>query len=192
MSQSGSSSRAAAMFRTSNHVRRPRRLGSFITVVVPPPTVQAEIASKAEARGVHVGGAAPCVVSGSYPAVAMLTMLLANRGAFTKGQVARAPVHPLWSQIFVAGAANPGGAWRQRHGDVAGTGGQECGSGRVPQRRLPDKSPPRDALTLFAGCCGRSGRPALYLHRRPGSSQSRSRRSQSRTTANSRCAMHGM
>jgi hypothetical protein len=31
----------------------------------------------------------------------MLAMLLANRGGFSKGQVARTPVHPLWSQIFV-------------------------------------------------------------------------------------------
>jgi hypothetical protein len=35
--------------------------------------------------------------------VAMVTILLADRGAAIKGQVARTPVHPLWSQIFVAG-----------------------------------------------------------------------------------------
>ncbi len=34
--------------------------------------------------------------------VAMVTILLVNRGAAIKGQVARAAVHPLWSQIFVA------------------------------------------------------------------------------------------
>ena len=70
--------------------------------VVPPPTVQAEIASKAEARGVHVGGAALAWSLVAILAVA-LTMSLANRGVFTRGQMAHAPVHPLWSQIFVAG-----------------------------------------------------------------------------------------
>jgi hypothetical protein len=35
-------------------------------------------------------------------AIAILTMLLSNRGAFTKTQTARAAVHPLWSQMFVA------------------------------------------------------------------------------------------
>jgi len=34
--------------------------------------------------------------------VAMVTISLFNRGAAAKGQVARAPVHPLWSQIFAA------------------------------------------------------------------------------------------
>jgi hypothetical protein len=34
--------------------------------------------------------------------VAMVTILLANRGASIKGQLARPPVHPLWNQIFAA------------------------------------------------------------------------------------------
>jgi hypothetical protein len=34
--------------------------------------------------------------------VAIVTILLVNRGAAAKGQAARAPVHPLWSQIFAA------------------------------------------------------------------------------------------
>ena len=34
--------------------------------------------------------------------IAMVAILLADRGAAIKGQVARTPVHPLWSQIFVA------------------------------------------------------------------------------------------
>jgi hypothetical protein len=32
----------------------------------------------------------------------MLVMFFGNRGAFTKGHVVRTPVHPLWSQMFVA------------------------------------------------------------------------------------------
>jgi hypothetical protein len=35
-------------------------------------------------------------------AIAILTMLLSNRGAFTKTQATPAAVHPFWSQMFVA------------------------------------------------------------------------------------------
>jgi hypothetical protein len=70
--------------------------------LISPPPVQVETASKAEARGVHAGGAALAWSLVAVLSVA-LAMLLANRDAFTRGQMPYAPEHPLWGHIFVAG-----------------------------------------------------------------------------------------
>jgi len=102
--------------------------------------------------------------------VAMVTILLADRGAAIKGQVARTPVHPLWSQIFVAGQRTlevPGDSglvmWQGLVGKSVGLA--EYLNGDYRTNLLPR------SLNLFAGRCGRHGRAAVYLHRRSGSSQ---------------------
>jgi hypothetical protein len=78
-----------------------------LTPVVPmlTPTVLPEKpAGKPEVRG-SFWGLRSAAMAWSLVAillVAMVTILLVNRGASLKGQVARTPVHPLWSQIFAA------------------------------------------------------------------------------------------
>lgn len=78
-----------------------------LTPVVPlltPTVVPEQPAAKLEVRRA-LWGLRSAAIAWSLVAillVAMVTILLANRGASIKGQVARTPVHPLWSQIFVA------------------------------------------------------------------------------------------
>jgi len=78
-----------------------------LTPVVPllaPTVVPEQPAAKLEARG-SFRGLRSAAIAWSLVAillVAMMTILLANRGASIKGQAARPPVHPLWNQIFVA------------------------------------------------------------------------------------------
>jgi hypothetical protein len=59
------------------------------------PVVREETASRA--RGVGSAAVAWSLVAFL---LAALTMLLAGRGSFTRGPLARTPVHPLWSQVF--------------------------------------------------------------------------------------------
>jgi hypothetical protein len=64
-----------------------------------------EVAGQAKVQGLHFRGSGSAALAWSLVGillVAMLTMLLVNRGAFPKGQVTRTPVHPLWSHMFVA------------------------------------------------------------------------------------------
>ena len=77
------------------------------TPVVPmlTPTVEpVQPAGKLDGRGSFWGSGAASMAWSlvAILLVAMVTILLVNRGAAAKGQVARAPVHPLWSQIFAA------------------------------------------------------------------------------------------
>jgi hypothetical protein len=78
-----------------------------LTPVAPmltPTVVPEQPAGKIEVRG-SFWGLRSAAMAWSLVAillVAMLTILLADRGAAIKGQVARTPVHPLWSQIFAA------------------------------------------------------------------------------------------
>jgi hypothetical protein len=61
-------------------------------------------AGKLEVRG-SSWGSRSAAIAWSLVAillVAIVTILLANRAAAIKGQMARPPVHPLWSQIFAA------------------------------------------------------------------------------------------
>src|ERR1700730_33169 len=79
-----------------------------LTPVVPmltPAVVPEQPAGKLDVRG-SFWGLRSAAIAWSLVAillVAMVTILLANRSASIKGQVARTPVHPLWGQIFVAG-----------------------------------------------------------------------------------------
>ena len=64
-----------------------------------------EAASKVAIPASRARGVGSATVAWSLVAillVALLTMLLANRGAFRSRQAARTPTHPLWSQVFVS------------------------------------------------------------------------------------------
>jgi hypothetical protein len=81
----------------------PRSAPQSASLIVTPSVARDETASKVavpatRARGFGSAAVAWCLVA---LLVAVLTMLLANRGAFSRGQLARTPVHPLWSQVFV-------------------------------------------------------------------------------------------
>jgi hypothetical protein len=65
-----------------------------------PIVVADEAADQVEARR-SLWGAATAWSLVAVLLVALLTLLLANRGAFRGRQAARTPTHPLWSQIFV-------------------------------------------------------------------------------------------
>jgi hypothetical protein len=65
-----------------------------------PIVVADEAADQVEARR-SLWGAATAWSLVAVLLVALLIMLLANRGAFRGRQAARMPTHPLWSQIFV-------------------------------------------------------------------------------------------
>jgi hypothetical protein len=75
-----------------------------IAPLIAPTVFRDEAAGKVEVRGSSWGlrSAAFAWSLVAILLVAMLTMLLTNRGVFSKGQAARTPVHPVWSQIFVA------------------------------------------------------------------------------------------
>jgi hypothetical protein len=75
-----------------------------VVAMIPPAAVPEQAADKLDVRG-SFWGLRSAAIAWSLVAillVAMVTILLADRGAAMKEQVARTPVHPLWSQIFVA------------------------------------------------------------------------------------------
>jgi hypothetical protein len=81
----------------------PRSAPKGGSLVVTPSAVREETSSQvaipaSRARGFGSAAVAWCLVA---LLAAALTMLLANRGSFSRGQPASTPVHPLWSQVFV-------------------------------------------------------------------------------------------
>jgi hypothetical protein len=75
-----------------------------LTPVVPvltPTVVPEQPADKPEVRG-SFWGLRSAAIAWSLVAILLVAMVTILLGALTKGQVARAPVHPLWSQIFAA------------------------------------------------------------------------------------------
>jgi hypothetical protein len=80
----------------------PRSAPQAPSLIVTPSVVRDETASKVAVPASRARGFGSAAVAWSLVAllVAALTILLANRGAFSRGQLTRTPVHPLWSQIF--------------------------------------------------------------------------------------------
>jgi hypothetical protein len=75
-----------------------------VTPVVPvltPTVVPEQPADKPEVRG-SFWGLRSAAIAWSLVAILLAAMVTILPGALTKGQVARTPVHPLWSQIFAA------------------------------------------------------------------------------------------
>jgi hypothetical protein len=75
-----------------------------LTPVVPlltPTVVPVQPAGPLEVRG-SFWDRRSAVIAWSLVAILLVAMVTILLGARTKGQVARTPVHPLWSQIFVA------------------------------------------------------------------------------------------
>jgi hypothetical protein len=75
-----------------------------LTPVVPvltPTVVPEQPADKPEVRG-SFWGLRSAAIAWSLVAILLAAMVTILPGALTKGQVARTPVHPLWSQIFAA------------------------------------------------------------------------------------------
>jgi hypothetical protein len=98
-----------------------------VVPMLTPTVVPEQPAGKLEVRG-SFWGLRSAAMAWSLVAillVAMVTILLVNRGAAIKGQVARTPVHPLWSQIFVA---------EQRTLEVPGDSGLVMWQGLVGKR----------------------------------------------------------
>ena len=98
-----------------------------LTPVVPmltPTVVPEQPVAKLEVQG-SFWGSRSAAIAWSLVAILLVAMVTILLGARTKGQVARSPVHPLWSQIFVA---------EQRTLEVPGDSGLVMWQGLVGKR----------------------------------------------------------
>jgi hypothetical protein len=98
-----------------------------LTPVVPmltPAVLPEQPAGKLEVQG-PFWGSRSAAIAWSLVAILLVAMVTILLGARTKGQVARTPVHPLWSQIFAA---------EQRTLEVPGDSGLVMWQGLVGKR----------------------------------------------------------
>ncbi len=72
-----------------------------VAPVLTPTVVPEQSADKLEVRG-SFWGLRSAAMAWSLVGILLVAMVTILLGAHTKGQMARTPVHPLWSQIFVA------------------------------------------------------------------------------------------